>query len=46
MSSDAPTGFAVADAVLHYRRIRELTRDELSYVLGMLDHELTDEDID
>ena len=45
MAPSLPTTLAVSDAVTHYRRIRELTIDELSYVLLMLGHELSTTDI-
>lgn len=40
-----PTSRAVADAVHHYRQLRELTLDELAYVLAQLGHGLTTEDL-
>lgn len=36
----APTSLAVSDAITHYRQLRELTRDELAYVLEMSGHSL------
>lgn len=39
------TTLAVADAVLHYRQIASLTRDELSYLLSGLDHTLDADDL-
>ena len=41
MSPIAPTSLAVSDAITHYRQLRELTRDELAYVLGMSGHPLS-----
>lgn len=39
------TTLAVADAVLHYRQIASLTRDELSYLLSDLDHTIDADDL-
>ncbi|WP_369147690.1 hypothetical protein [Streptomyces sp. R44] len=36
-----PTSLAVSDAITHYRQLRELTIDELAYVLLMLDHPIS-----
>lgn len=36
-----PTSLAVSDAITHYRQLRELTVDELAYVLLMLDHPIS-----
>lgn len=36
---------AVADAIAHYRELRQLTRDELSYVLSTRHHEIDTEDL-
>ncbi|PUB29633.1 hypothetical protein C8K30_1027 [Promicromonospora sp. AC04] len=41
MPSLTPTSLAVSDAITHYRQIRELTRDELAYVLQMAGHALS-----
>ena len=38
MPSPFPTSLAVSDAITHYRQLRDLTIDELAYVLLMLDH--------
>lgn len=40
-----PTSRAFADAVHHYRQLRDLTREELAYVLDKLGHGLTVEDL-
>jgi hypothetical protein len=40
-----PTTLAVSDAITHYRQLRELTRDELSYVLTMAGHPLSSDTI-
>lgn len=40
-----PTSRAFADAVHHYRQLRELTLDELAYVLAQIGHGLTTEDL-
>lgn len=40
-----PTSRAFADAVHHYRQLRDLTLDELAYVLAQLGHGLTTEDL-
>ncbi|MFD2024013.1 MULTISPECIES: hypothetical protein [Promicromonospora] len=37
----APTSLAVSDAITHYRQLRELTRDELAYVLEMSGHAIS-----
>jgi transcriptional regulator with XRE-family HTH domain len=37
----SPTSLAVSDAITHYRQLRELTRDELAYVLSMSGHPLS-----
>lgn len=37
----SPTTVAVSDAITHYRQLRELTRDELSYLLSVFDHPLS-----
>lgn len=37
----APTSLAVSDAITHYRQLRELTRDELAYVLEMSGYPLS-----
>ncbi|MDQ1031214.1 hypothetical protein QF035_008796 [Streptomyces umbrinus] len=41
MPSSLPTSLAVSDAITHYRQLRELTIDELAYVLRMLDHPIS-----
>lgn len=41
MSPIAPTSLAVSDAITHYRQLRELTRDELAYVLEMSGHAIS-----
>lgn len=41
MPSPLPTSLAVADAITHYRQLRELTRDELAYVLMMNGYHVT-----
>lgn len=41
MPSPLPTSLAVSDAITHYRQLRELTIDELAYVLRMLDHPIS-----
>ncbi|MFE4336722.1 DNA-binding protein [Streptomyces sp. NPDC056831] len=38
MPSPFPTSLAVSDAITHYRQLRELTCDELAYVLLVLGH--------
>ncbi|MGW6604240.1 DNA-binding protein [Streptomyces sp. NPDC055036] len=38
MPSSLPTSLAVSDAITHYRQLRELTCDELAYVLLRLGH--------
>ncbi|MFF4410699.1 hypothetical protein [Streptomyces sp. NPDC001404] len=43
MPSRLPTSLAVSDAITHYRQLRELTIDELTYVLLMLDHPISAE---
>ncbi|GHB88079.1 hypothetical protein GCM10010306_099000 [Streptomyces umbrinus] len=43
MPSSPPTSLAVSDALTHYRQLRELTVDELAYVLRMLDHPISAE---
>ncbi|MFP3397658.1 hypothetical protein SB749_15110 [Brevibacterium sp. SIMBA_078] len=40
-----PTSRAFADAVHHYRQLRDLSLDELAYVLSQLGHGLTTEDL-
>ncbi|MGI8307086.1 helix-turn-helix domain-containing protein [Saccharopolyspora hattusasensis] len=40
MPSSSPTSLAVSDAITHYRQMRELTRDELAYVLEAAGHPL------
>ncbi|MBY6383641.1 hypothetical protein HG717_06900 [Rhodococcus erythropolis] len=35
----------VASAIVHHRELRQLTRDELSYVLSDLGHELDVDDL-
>ncbi|WP_205683622.1 hypothetical protein [Brevibacterium aurantiacum] len=40
-----PTSRAFADAVHHYRQLRDLTLDVLAYVLAQLGHGLTTEDL-
>lgn len=40
-----PTSRAFADAVHHYRQLRELTREELAYVLDKLGYGLTTEEL-
>ena len=39
------TSRSVADAVAHYRELRQLTRDELAYILGGLGYRLDPEDL-
>ncbi|WP_255306232.1 DNA-binding protein [Streptomyces sp. Wb2n-11] len=41
MPSSLPTSLAVSDAITHYRQLRELSVDELAYVLRMLDHPIS-----
>lgn len=41
MPSPLPTSLAVSDAITHYRQLRELTIDELAYVLLMLGHPIS-----
>lgn len=41
MPSPLPTSLAVSDAITHYRQLRELTVDELAYVLRTLDHPIS-----
>lgn len=41
MPPTSPTSLAVSDAITHYRQLRELTRDELAYVLEMSGHPLS-----
>jgi hypothetical protein len=41
MPSNLPTTLAVSDAMTHYRQLRELSCDELSYVLSMLGYRLS-----
>lgn len=41
MSSPSPTSLAVSDAITHYRQLRQLTRDELAYVLQTSGHPLS-----
>lgn len=45
MTHSSPTALAVADAIDHYRRLRLLTRDELSYVLAVHDYHLSSDQI-
>lgn len=40
-----PTTKAVADAVVHYRQIRQLSLDELSYVIALFDFDLSVDDL-
>lgn len=41
MPSPLPTSLAVSDAITRYRQLRELTIDELAYVLRMLNHAIS-----
>jgi hypothetical protein len=41
MPSPLPTSLAGSDAITHDRQLRELTVDELAYVLQMLDHPIS-----
>ncbi|SMX99700.1 hypothetical protein BLIN101_03397 [Brevibacterium linens] len=45
MADLPPTSRAFADAVHHYRQLRDLSLDELAYVLAQLGHGLTTEDL-
>lgn len=45
MTSEEPTALAVSSATRHYRQQRDLSRDELSYVLGVNDHPMSTADI-
>ncbi|MFE4835528.1 hypothetical protein ACFRAU_12700 [Arthrobacter sp. NPDC056691] len=45
MPSNLPTTLAVSDAITHYRQLRELSCDELSYVLSMLGYTLSSDAI-
>ena len=45
MKTASPTSAAVSEAVRHYRELRGLTRDELTYVLAANGHELDVDDL-
>ncbi|WP_169252845.1 helix-turn-helix transcriptional regulator [Brevibacterium sp. 'Marine'] len=45
MADFPPTSRAFADAVHHYRQLRDLSLDELAYVLSQLGHGLTTADL-